>query len=404
MESPAAASVTPKSLVALFGATETTSRIYEDALAAWWEWCERRRRTPWPANPADLAEYVRHLRPRYSEVVVRQHVGTVIGRAHQHVGWPNPAQSDEVRQELATLRRNAVRTRDPRLPDEGPAGVRLASNRRLVHDRALLETMWGARLTCAEAADLRWIDIQGRPNDGDGSVFVRSAQETLALSEIAVAWLGELRNMTRHVRGKMAVTGDAAVFSSRRGEPASAAGISRLLASLTAPEYEEPPPIFRQGRNEFRRALARRHLQRLVLHGWTEEDLARALGRGEGLIQRWLAGNSTPPAYLGYVLFALTAGHKAQAPRETDPPAVMKAAELHRWMERRRWRATTLARVLGVSLGTAHKWQRGDVRIPPELALAISDIDRRIERLRRAKQLLTTGAESHRASEATAAP
>ena len=164
-------SVTPKSLVALFGATETTTRIYEAALAAWWAWCERRRRTPWPANPADLAEYVRYLRPRYSEVVVRQHVGTVIGRAHQHVGWPNPAQAEEVRQALATLRRSAVRTRDPRLPDEGLAGIRLASNRQLVHDTALLETMWGARLTCAEAADVRWSDIQGRPNDGDGQLL-----------------------------------------------------------------------------------------------------------------------------------------------------------------------------------------------------------------------------------------
>ena len=201
----------------------------------------------------------------------------------------------------------------------------------------------------------------------------------------------------------MAVTGDAVVFSSRRGGPASASGISRLLASLTAPEYEAAPPIFRQGREDFRRALARRHLQRLVLHGWTEEDLARALGRAEGLIQRWLVGNSTPPAYLGYALFALTAGHKGQAARETDPPAAMKAAGLQRWMERRRWHATTLARVLGVSLGTAHKWQRGEVRMPPELALAISDIDRRIERLRRAKQL-KSGTPSMRSSACSTRP
>ena len=74
--------------------------LYRSHLRAWWRWCDSRERTPWPARPDDVTEFVRF------ELADGIGVGTVnsmlaaIRTAHRHAGYPDPTRDPSIQEAL----------------------------------------------------------------------------------------------------------------------------------------------------------------------------------------------------------------------------------------------------------------------------------------------------------------
>ena len=86
-------------VVALFGSSNWyTYQHYRYSLRAWWRWCARSGRRPWPARPGDVVAYTAELLDGGASVRgVHQRVVTVLGRAHRLSGLPDPSTGAAVR-------------------------------------------------------------------------------------------------------------------------------------------------------------------------------------------------------------------------------------------------------------------------------------------------------------------
>ena len=81
--------------------SERTKRNYRKELRAWWRWCAREGRQPWPARPVDVATYATELIADGTNLAnVRLRITTVLGRTHTYAGLANPAATEGVRAAL----------------------------------------------------------------------------------------------------------------------------------------------------------------------------------------------------------------------------------------------------------------------------------------------------------------
>lgn len=62
---------------------------------------------------------------------------------------------------------------------------------------------------------------------------------------------------------------------------------------------------------------------------------------------------------------------------QSDDPNSMKPEQLHSWLDRRGWSARKLARTLGRHHNTIWQWLNDKAAIPPELPLALCELERR---------------------------
>ena len=74
-----------------------TRAVYRSSLRGWWRWCAGAGRTPWPAQPDDVAAYVAELLDSGTRFLgVRLRVWTMLGGAHRRAGLPDPTASPAV--------------------------------------------------------------------------------------------------------------------------------------------------------------------------------------------------------------------------------------------------------------------------------------------------------------------
>ena len=80
---------------------------YRVLLRAWWRWCRRENRQPWPARPEDVAMYAAEVMAdeRLSGPTrVRRRRVAALGRAHRVAGLPDPTTTEDVRRLLGVTR------------------------------------------------------------------------------------------------------------------------------------------------------------------------------------------------------------------------------------------------------------------------------------------------------------
>ena len=115
----------------------STLRSYRYNLRAWWRWCARNDRRPWPASPDDVAAYVTELLDGGAGLGnARLQISMVLGGAHRRAGLPDPSAGDAVQ---ALLWPNRARQRMGKL---------------LAQDEAVLDSLL-ASLTGRRASTLR---------------------------------------------------------------------------------------------------------------------------------------------------------------------------------------------------------------------------------------------------------
>ena len=79
----------------------STRAACRSSLRGWWRWCAAAGRTPWPAQPDDVAAYVAELLDSGARLLgVRRRVWTMLGGAHRRAGLPDPAAAPAVQMRL----------------------------------------------------------------------------------------------------------------------------------------------------------------------------------------------------------------------------------------------------------------------------------------------------------------
>ena len=74
--------------------------LYRSHLRAWWRWCNAHGRTPWPARPDDVAEFVRaRLASGKGVRTLNSHL-VALRTAHRHTGHPDPTRHPGVGEAL----------------------------------------------------------------------------------------------------------------------------------------------------------------------------------------------------------------------------------------------------------------------------------------------------------------
>ncbi len=364
-------------VVAFLGANlrPDSVRVYRSQFEHWWEWCEARGLRPWPAQPVDLAAYTAALAAAgRREVTLRSRTVSIIGRTHRRAGFADPSDTPEVRGALAdaiAMTRKALTNGHPLrsparaiehgrqapTPADSPAGRR---------DAALIAVLREGRLTLDELRDLRWNAVT-QPAGGTATVRLPSGEvrplsrETMLLLE-ATRRDRPSRSMVFQVRS------DAA-------RPLSAITISALVRNATHATGRLRRGATHVPRGQRRRggtSPERRHTRPHVLdrwcaaHGWSADDLARALGVGPSELERWRQPGRPLKVHLQLALDALALQPRGEAP---PPPAT---AAVRAWMKDGHWSSASLARALDVSTSTIGNWRIGRCPAPRYLLLSIT--------------------------------
>ena len=68
-------------------ASVRTQVVYRVYLRGWWRWCAGAGRSPWPAQPGDVAAYVAEL---LDSGASRRNIATALGSAHRRAGLADP--------------------------------------------------------------------------------------------------------------------------------------------------------------------------------------------------------------------------------------------------------------------------------------------------------------------------
>ncbi|MYA20239.1 MAG: helix-turn-helix transcriptional regulator [Chloroflexi bacterium] len=108
--------------------------------------------------------------------------------------------------------------------------------------------------------------------------------------------------------------------------------------------------------------------------GWSARALERALGRGVdgSIVTSWRRGRRPAPPWLALALDALDAGDELGEALDHDA--------LRERVETGGWSSVRLAEALGIPQIVLIRWLRGRSSPPPELALALTEAERRVPR------------------------
>ena len=126
-----------------------------------------------------------------------------------------------------------------------------------------------------------------------------------------------------------------------------------------------------------RRAAAAALNETMRARGWSARALERALGRGGdgSVVTSWRRGRRPAPPWLALALDALDAGDELGEALDHDALRERVAAG--------GWSSVRLAEALGIPQIVVIQWLRGRSSPPPELALALTEAERRIPRSER---------------------
>ena len=82
----------------LFRAIQPRTRAsYRGTLRTWWRWCHSQNKQPWPAEAADVAQYIAHLTAMRCSRDALRRFRSLLRRAHRLAGLPDPFATAPVR-------------------------------------------------------------------------------------------------------------------------------------------------------------------------------------------------------------------------------------------------------------------------------------------------------------------
>ena len=351
------------------GKSRKSADVYRSHLDAWWRWCSRNGRRPWPADAEDARAYVEELSSDgLRSTTLHQRIITVLGGAHRRAGLDDPSAKKIVRDAMSRagaappgrrVHRGLARHFEQVLaatPDE--------------RERALLAVLHAGRLTYDELAALTWGDVERLP-DGGGLVRLRWTGETFPIE----AWTLSVLDASR--RGSL---GRAAPLFHDGDQPLSASAISRIVVGALRAAGVYEPRRRRSRRQEWssdwlapqaepRRSTDPEYLREwMIERGWTTASLSVLLGLSPARLDRWSRGIGRPPPHLRAALIMIGTAEGTGAP---GPPPAPEPVAVGTWMREGGWNDSGLAAALGVSERTIAYWRAGVVSTPPYLFLAI---------------------------------
>ena len=224
----------------------TTRKAY---LAAWnrfRDWAHEEGARPLPAEPVTVAAYLVHrdsLGLSFSSLAMDR---KAISYFHRHAGLPTPTAADGVKMTMAGVRNRAAEqgrseprqarglreaglsaiidtAHIPRIYPSGRTESQQAARLRGAIDIAIVSLMRDALLRRREAADLRWEDVEFRP-DGSSRITVRRSKTS---NNSAVLYVGVRATAAlNRVRPSKPIPGDR-VFGIQRGRT-----ISKRIAAM----------------------------------------------------------------------------------------------------------------------------------------------------------------------------
>ena len=172
-----------------------TRRIYASAWRAFVQWSEAKGR-PYhlPASTADLLKYLHDLAAQgRSWSTIQTHKSAVV-KANRRAGLPNPADNEPFREAMRGLGRTVGKRQSqvqaltesaaaavnatasiPRIAPGGQLEKPEQAAKRAAADVAMIAVMRDALLRSAEAAQLRWDDLELH-EDGTGRILVRQSK------------------------------------------------------------------------------------------------------------------------------------------------------------------------------------------------------------------------------------
>lgn len=106
------------------------------------------------------------------------------------------------------------------------------------------------------------------------------------------------------------------------------------------------------------------------LYGFTQENLATALGVNVFTVKKWEGGDRKPINFLGFALAAIVA---RIPPTKIDNSEVQNS--LSQWRKERGFTQESLAAALDINVYTVKKWEGGSRKSIDFLGLALSAID-----------------------------
>ena len=172
-----------------------TRRIYASAWRAFVQWSEAKGRSyHLPASTADLLKYLHDLAAQgRSWSTIQTHKSAVV-KANRRAGLPNPADNEPFREAMRGLGRNVGKRQSqvqaltesaaaavnatasiPRIAPGGQLEKPEQAAKRAAADIAMIAVMRDGLLRSAEAAQLRWDDLELH-EDGTGRILVRQSK------------------------------------------------------------------------------------------------------------------------------------------------------------------------------------------------------------------------------------
>ena len=180
---------------ALTAYAPNTRRVYASAWQTFLSWSEQQTRPhQLPVSSTDLLEYLQQLATHGRSWSTLQTHRAVIVKAHRRAGLPNPADNEPFREAMRALARSVGKHQNQvqaltesaaaainataLIPQTAPGGkpeTPARTAKRAAADVAIVSLMRDALLRSAEAADLRWHDLELHP-DGTGRILVRHSK------------------------------------------------------------------------------------------------------------------------------------------------------------------------------------------------------------------------------------
>lgn len=224
----------------------TTRKVYTSAWARFEAWARQEGVEPLPAEPVTVAAYLVHRAANGLSLSSLALDRKAISYFHRQASLPTPTASEGVRRTVAGLRNRAAErgTTEPRqatgLREADLQAIVATAHSRIVHpsgrtesaeaarlrgpvDIAIASVMRDAMLRRQEAANLRWGDVEFRP-DGSSRIIVRRSKTS---NQSAVLYVG--LHATAALRRKRSedAPSEARVFGVQSGRT-----ISRRIAAM----------------------------------------------------------------------------------------------------------------------------------------------------------------------------
>lgn len=158
-----------------------TRRGYLSDLRIWRDWCSRRGVSAIPADPEDVASFLREQAEHKRPATIRRYAAS-ISRAHSLLSLPSPTHSDTVRLSIKAIHREKGRRQKQAPPltraeiDAILGALSVRPTPLQIRDAALLAVAYDTMARRSELAALLWEDITENPDSHSGTVLIRRSK------------------------------------------------------------------------------------------------------------------------------------------------------------------------------------------------------------------------------------